>query len=190
MKERFNIVKHIQELTEMPGRMIEALSHVPVDACRTENGEDADEVQVFTPALFQQLTNVLRGNGLLRSDYQGELSSNEALTHESYPFVREDSEQRPDLVFTTTDSCPLFLAEIKMSQNPEAMDDLQKLTGYNKLINASFYHMYFIYVNMTMEGLKMKIQEARVNKEAVDGNIVCFCLNNGNVEWTELKSII
>lgn len=190
MKERFNIVKHIQELTEMPGRMIEALHNVPVEACCTKNGEDTDEVQIFTPALFQQLVNVLRGNGLFRSEYQGELSSNEALTHVNYPFVREDSELRPDLVFTTTDGCPLFLAEIKMSQNPDAMDDLLKLTGYNKIVNAAFYNLYFIYVNMTLEGLKAKILEAGMNKEAVDGHIVCFCLNNGNVESAELNTLI
>jgi len=189
MKERFNILKHFQELTEMPGRIIEALKCVSVEDCHSQNGDDTDEVQVFTPALFKQLKSALQGNGLLKSDYEGVLSSDEALTHDNFPFVNEDTEQRPDLVFTTTDDYPLFLAEIKMSQNPNAINDLLKLTSYRKNINASFYDLYFIYVNMTMEGLVTKIKESGLNKDDVYGNIVCFCLNNGVVEHAELKNL-
>ncbi len=190
MKERFSFLKHLQELTEMPGRMREALMRVPIKDCLLENGKDSDEVQVFTPSLFKQLKIALQGNGVLRSDYEGELSSNEALTHDNYPFVREDCDQRPDLVFSTTDGHPLFLAEIKMSENPEAINDLLKLTDYNKIINTTLYHLYFIYVNMTMEGLKAKIKEAGLTKGDVDGDILCFCLNNQEVECVELKYLI
>ena len=190
MKEEIALIQQIKDATSMPGLMIHALKSVPADACKDEKGEDVDEVHVFTPALFGLLTEELRGNGFLSPKYKGVLSSDEPLNRENYPFVDTESDERPDLVFTSDNNLPIFIAEIKMSGNPDALNDLKKLSEYrSKYIKNPFYHLYFIYVNMTIDMLKSKIREADMDKAELYLGIVCFCLNDGNVEWAELKQL-
>lgn len=190
MKEEIALIQQIKDATSMPGLMIHALKSVPADACKDENGEDVDEVNVFTPALFGLLIEELRGNRFLSPKHKGILSSDEPLNKGNYPFVDIESDERPDLVFTSDNNLPIFIAEIKMSGNPDALDDLKKLSEYrSKYIKNPFYHLYFIYVNMTIDMLKSKIREADMDTRELAPDIVCFCLNDGNVEWAELKQL-
>ena len=190
MKEEIALIQQIKDATSMPGLMIHALKSVPADACKDENGEDVDEVHVFTPALLELLNKELNGDGFLSPKYKGVLSSDKPLNRENYPFVDTESDERPDLVFTSDDGKPIFIAEIKMSGNPDALNDLKKLSEYrSEYVKSSFYHLYFIYVNMTIDMLKSKIREADMDKAELDLDIVCFCLNDGNVEWAELKQL-
>ena len=93
----------------------------------------------------------------------------------------------PDLILhkdlgTFEDEGQIYLAEIKMKGNKEALDDLTKLTNLKKTrLDFAFY--IFIYVNMGMSDFISEVEKLGNKKiQTIDDDIVCFCTEFGNYE--------
>ena len=98
----------------------------------------------------------------------------------------------PDLVLhnkigTIEENGQIYLVEIKMGENNNALDDLEKLTLLGKSeLNSHFY--IFVYVDKTINDLKKKILHKGF--EAFSPDIVCICLEDNNATCTTLGDLI
>lgn len=169
----------------MPQVIGDALRNIPVEACHNANGEDADEVNAFTPAFIEALRNQLQRH-LIDGYY---LHTNLELHRNNYPFVTTESDERPDIVLHDNKSL-WFLAEIKMRNNPDALNDLVKLTGYNQNFNKGMGLLCFIIVNISMYEFASMLRERELNFAEIERGILCYCLHDGQVECRELGIIL
>lgn len=86
----------------------------------------------------------------------------------------------PDLVLhkdlgSTEEEGQIFLAEIKMAENRNALDDLSKLTKLQKS-KLNFERYIFIYAGKNMQTLKEEIKKRySKNINEISDNIICIC---------------
>lgn len=180
-----NIDTFMNRQIKMPQVISDALRHIPVEACHNANGEDADEVNAFTPAFIEALRNQLQ-----RQRLDGcYLQSNLELHRNNYPFVTTESDERPDIVLHDNESL-WFLAEIKMRNNPDALHDLVKLTGYKQNFNKCMGYLCFIMVNVSLREFASVLRESELNFAEIERGILCYCLHDGQVECRELGNIL
>ncbi len=175
------------------GIVAKTLEQIPLLLCghMNERGEwvDADEVHGFTPIFHYYLGT----NWRIGDDYMDDnVYTNEDIRR--FPFYNGEEELRPDILITTADNTrPILLAEIKMSGNPEALHDLEKLTFFKSHINKdeAFCRYFFIYVNMSLEDLLNKIKnEHDIDYTTLNPNIDCFCLKEQHVQHIKLRELI
>ena len=89
----------------------------------------------------------------------------------------KDNKRIPDLVLHKDmggieEEGQIYLAEIKMEENDDALKDLLKLTCFeNSNLNFDFY--IFIYVGIDVDEFKKKLKKIDTSK--LSKNIVCIC---------------
>ena len=80
----------------------------------------------------------------------------------------------------------IYLVEIKMGENTNALDDLEKLTLLTK--SELYFHFYiFVYVDKSIDELKEMILHKGV--DVFSKNIVCICLESNNAICTTLGEL-
>lgn len=112
---------------------------------------------------------------------------------ESNPkFNGENSKRIPDLVLhkdlgSTEEEGQIYLAEIKMKDNKNALDDLEKLTLFEKSkLNFTFY--IFIYAGKDVEEFKEDL--SKIETSTLSKNIVCICAKCGESQCMTLGEIL
>ncbi len=107
---------------------------------------------------------------------------------------KDDGNNRiiPDLVLhkdlgSIDEGNQLYLVEIKMGQNQNALDDLVKLT-FLKESNLGFHFYIFIYVGKTLDTLKEEIM--KTNKKRLAKEIVCMCIADNQATCTTLGELL
>ena len=107
----------------------------------------------------------------------------EGLSKLSEKFKKEgENKIIPDLVLhknigTIDKDGQIYLVEIKMGENTNALDDLEKLTLLTK--SELYFHFYiFVYVDKSIDELKEMILHKGV--DVFSKNIVCICLESNN----------
>lgn len=79
-----------------------------------------------------------------------------------------------------------FLCEIKMRDNPTLLDDLEKLTKLSES-ELNFRYYIFLCIGLLMDDLKKNLKN---NTSYYNENIICICVNEGKIEFDELKHIL
>ena len=103
-----------------------------------------------------------------------------------------DSKRIPDLILhkdlgSTEAEGQIYLAEIKMKDNENALDDLEKLTLFGKSkLNFKFY--IFIYAGKDIDELKEDL--SKKDTSALSKDIVCICSKYGESKCMTLGEII
>lgn len=104
----------------------------------------------------------------------------------------KDNKRIPDLVLhkdlgSTKSEGQIYLAEIKMKDNENALDDLEKLTLLSKSkLNFTFY--IFIYAGKNIEEFKDDLSKKDTSKLSQD--IVCICSKYGESRCMTLGEIL
>ena len=80
----------------------------------------------------------------------------------------------------------IYLVEIKMGENTNALDDLEKLTLLTKS-ELNFHFYIFVYVDKSIDELKEMILHKGV--DVFSKNIVCICLEGNNAICTTLGEL-
>lgn len=116
----------------------------------------------------------------------------EGLSKLSEKFKKEgENKIIPDLVLhknigTIDKDGQIYLVEIKMGENTNALDDLEKLTLLTK--SELYFHFYiFVYVDKSIDELKEMILHKGV--DVFSKNIVCICLESNNAICTTLGEL-
>ena len=116
----------------------------------------------------------------------------EGLSKLSEKFKKEgENKIIPDLVLhknigTIDKDGQIYLVEIKMGENTNALDDLEKLTLLTK--SELYCHFYiFVYVDKSIDELKEMILHKGV--DVFSKNIVCICLESNNAICTTLGEL-
>lgn len=116
----------------------------------------------------------------------------EGLSKLSEKFKKEgENKIIPDLVLhknigTIDKDGQIYLVEIKMGENTNALDDLDKLTLLNKS-ELNFHFYIFVYVDKSIDELKEKILHKGI--DVFSKNIVCICLESNNAICTTLGEL-
>lgn len=140
--------------------------------------------RVFAYELYHQLRCIMSPCNTAENigRYQGLTLNGETIKDNSFfnNLFSNLYQQRfiPDLVLhkdlgKTDEEGQIYLAEIKMSENKEALDDLLKLTNLSKS-NLKFSCYIFIYAGLNIEEFKEKLSKVKTNNLAKD--IVCICV--------------
>ena len=104
----------------------------------------------------------------------------------------EDNKRIPDLVLhrdlgSIEKEGQIYLAEIKMAENKNALDDLKKLTVLQKSkLNFTFY--IFIYAGKNKDELYEEL--SKIDTSIVSKDIVCICSKFGESECMTFGEII
>ena len=116
----------------------------------------------------------------------------EGLSKLSEKFKKEgENKIIPDIVLhenigTIDKDGQIYLVEIKMGENTNALDDLEKLTLLTK--SELYFHFYiFVYVDKSIDELKEMILHKGV--DVFSKNIVCICLESNNAICTTLGEL-
>ena len=116
----------------------------------------------------------------------------EGLSKLSEKFKKEgENKIIPDLVLhknigTIDKDGQIYLVEIKMGENTNELDDLEKLTLLTK--SELYFHFYiFVYVDKSIDELKEMILHKGV--DVFSKNIVCICLESNNAICTTLGEL-
>ena len=179
------------------------------------NTDDSGEVKetkesycerVFAYELYHQLRSIMepcrghvedRYRELLLNGEQVKLDNFyrhlfEGLSKLSEKFKKEgDNKIIPDLVLhkdlgTIDKDGQIYLVEIKMGENPNALDDLEKLTLLNES-ELNFHFYIFVCVDKSVDELKEKILHKGI--DVFSKNIVCICLEGNNAICTTLGEL-
>lgn len=116
----------------------------------------------------------------------------EGLSKLSEKFKKEgENKIIPDLVLhknigTIDKDGQIYLVEIKMGENTNALDDLEKLTLLTKS-ELNFHFYIFVYVDKSIDELKEMILHKGV--DVFSKNIVCICLEGNNAICTTLGEL-
>lgn len=104
----------------------------------------------------------------------------------------KDNKRIPDLVLhkdlgSIEEEGQIYLAEIKMADNKDALDDLDKLSILKKSkLNFSFY--IFIYAGKNVEDFKTEL--SKIDYTSFSYDIVCLCSIHGDSKCMTLGEII
>lgn len=104
----------------------------------------------------------------------------------------ENNKRTPDLVLhkdlgSIEEEGQIYLAEIKMAENKNALDDLKKLTMLQKSkLNFTFY--IFIYAGKNIDELYDEL--LKIDTSVIAKDIVCICSKFGNSKCMTLGEII
>lgn len=116
----------------------------------------------------------------------------EGLSKLSEKFKKEgENKIIPDLVLhknigTIDKDGQIYLVEIKMGENTNALDDLEKLTLLTKS-ELNFHFYIFVYVGKSIDELKEMILHKGV--DVFSKNIFCICLESNNAICTTLGEL-
>ena len=104
----------------------------------------------------------------------------------------KDNKRIPDLVLhkdlgSTEKEGQIYLAEIKMADNKDALDDLEKLSLLiESKLNFSFY--IFIYAGKDIDEFKADL--LKINVSSLSKKIVCICSKYGESKCMTLGEIL
>lgn len=166
--------------------------------------KDAYCERVFAYELYHQLRKIMECPVCKEKRYNGLTLNGEAIksnnffknVFEGLYEVNEDKTHKfiPDLILhkdlgSFEHEEQIYMAEIKMKGNDEALGDLVKLTNLKKTkLNFEFY--IFIYVNIDMSDFISEVEKLG-NEEilTINDEIVCFCTNFGAFECASFGQI-
>ena len=163
-----------------------------------EDTKDAYCERVFAYELYHQLRCIMNPYNTVENieRYQGLTLNGETIKDNSFfnNLFSNLEQQRfiPDLVLhkdlgKVEEEGQIYLAEIKMSENVKALDDLAKLTMLSKSsLNFSCY--IFIIVGKNKDELKQEL--GKIETENLSKDIVCICTKYGDASAHYLKEII
>ena len=153
--------------------------------------------RVYAYELYHQLRKIMECPACMEERYKRLTLNGEAIksntffkdVFEGLYEVNDGKEHKfiPDLILhkdlgTFENEGQIYLAEIKMKGNKEALDDLIKLTNIKKTrLNFDFY--IFMYVNISMNDFISEVE--KLDHETIRGisdDLVCFCTEFGNYE--------
>ena len=160
---------------------------------------------VFAYELYHQIRKIMESDPPLQR-YEGVYLNGEAIKDDRFftdlyeglskistEFSDSENNKRvPDLVLhkdlgSTEKEGQIYLAEIKLGENKDALKDLTKLTLLQKSkLNFDFY--IFIYVGKTIEELKSEIDN--IDTSLLSKDIVCICTKFQEAKCMTLGEII
>ena len=171
----------------------------------SEEVEKAYCERVFAYELYHQIRKIMDANPALER-YQGVYLNGETIKNNKFytdlfdglseydSSFKEDGDNKriPDLVLhrdlgSIENEGQIYLAEIKMAENKNALDDLKKLTVLQKSkLNFAFY--IFIYAGKNIDELYEEL--SKIDTSIVSKDIVCICSKFGKSECMTLGEII
>ena len=162
----------------------------------SEEIEKAYCERVFAYELYHQIRKIMDANPALER-YQGDnkfyTDLFDGLSEYDSSFKEgEDNKRIPDLVLhrdlgSIEKEGQIYLAEIKMAENKNALDDLKKLTVLQKSkLNFTFY--IFIYAGKNKDELYEEL--SKIDTSIVSKDIVCICSKFGESECMTFGEII
>jgi hypothetical protein len=171
----------------------------------SEEVEKAYCERVFAYELYHQIRKIMDANPALER-YQGVYLNGETIKNNKFytdlfdglseydsSFKEgEDNKRIPDLVLhrdlgSIEKEGQIYLAEIKMAENKNALDDLKKLTVLQKSkLNFTFY--IFIYAGKNKDELYEEL--SKIDTSIVSKDIVCICSKFGESECMTFGEII
>ena len=171
------------------------------ESCSEELQQDYCE-RVFAYELYHQIRCVMYSNPIYKNVYlNGEtIKRNNFFTDifDALPLLDSkfhgDKKDKcvPDLVLhkdlgSTEKEGQIYLAEIKMAQNKQALSDLWKLTLLkNSKLDFSFY--IFIYAGKDVDEFRSELSSIDTSKLSLD--IVCICTKFGQSKCMTLGEIL
>lgn len=189
-----------------------ALEHVSNDYIKwsinviNENITEGDEAQkenealsycerVFAYELYHQFRKLMCDNeqysGLF---FNGEQQKDNSHFKELLKSIERDK-VIPDLILhqhmgTHEEGGQILYIEIKTVNNTNVYDDLKKLSDLTKT-ELNFVYYIFIYVDGTLEELKLKIKGQRKEREydELDDSILCFCVKDNKAIFKSVEVI-
>lgn len=160
--------------------------------------------RVFAYELYHQLRIIMDCPVCREKRYKGLTLNGEAIKSNTFfkevfegLFKVNDGKEHkfiPDLILHKNlgkfeDEGQIYLAEIKMKGNKEALDDLDKLTNLKKTkLNFDFY--IFIYVSISMDDFISEVE--KLGNEVIQNisdDIVCICTKFGEFECASFGMI-
>lgn len=171
------------------------------DSCSEELQQDYCE-RVFAYELYHQIRCVMYSNPIYQNVYlNGEtIKRNKFFTDifDTLPLLDSkfhgDKKDKcvPDLVLhkdlgSIEKEGQIYLAEIKMAQNKQALDDLWKLTLL-KSSKLEFTFYIFIYVGKDIEEFRSELSSIDISKLSLD--IVCICTKYGQSKCMTLGEVL
>lgn len=160
--------------------------------------------RVYAYELYHQLRKIMECPACMEGKYKGLTLNGEAIksntffkdVFEGLYEVNDGKEHKfiPDLILhkdlgSFENEGQIYLAEIKMKGNKEALNDLEKLTNLKETkLNFDFY--IFIYVSISMDDFISEVEKLgnEVIKKISD-DIVCFCTEFGKFECASFKMV-
>lgn len=160
--------------------------------------------RVFAYELYHQIRKIMDANPAL-ARYKDVYLNGETIKDNKFfkdiydgleelnpKFNAKNSKSIPDLVLhkdlgSTEAEGQIYLAEIKMKDNKNALIDLEKLTLFEKSkLNFTFY--IFIYAGKNVEEFKEDL--SKIETSTLSENIVCICAKYGESQCMTLGEIL
>lgn len=180
--------------------------HKPAtDGTVSEEIQRSNEERVFSYELYHQIRKIMDTKPKY-DRYEGVHLNGEAIKDDKFfttlyeglstifDSIKSDKNNKkmPDLVLhkdpgSINEEGQIYLAEIKMKDNDKALDDLFKLTMFEKS-GLKFRFYIFIYVGKTIDDLKNELKKIDVSK--VSKNIVCICVKYQQAKCNKLGELI